>query len=97
MNGMSRLPLQKSMLTTSSSDECNNLPEIVGSSTRRSPPRQRPTLRHNSSSWRRKAVVAWKDGTGALRRINHRRNSYIPSGFEIVTSRISWIYIRGRR
>lgn len=79
------------------SDECYNLPVIAEGSVTDSAPQQRPVPRQRRSSWKRKAVVAWKDGTGALRRINNRRNSHIPSGFEMVASRFSWIYIQGRR
>jgi hypothetical protein len=89
--------LRAGVLTGSCSDDFNNLPDIAESPTRRPTPRQRPGLRQNPSSWRRKAVAAWKDGTGALRRMNQRRNSHVPSGFEMVASRFSWIYVHVRQ
>src|SRR5258708_34238650 len=64
--------LRASVLTIWSSDEYNYLPDAAEGLTRQPTPQQRPTLRQSSSSWRRKAVVAWKDSTGALRRIHHR-------------------------
>lgn len=99
MNCASWSPLLRtSVLTGSCSDDFSGLPNIAESPTRRSRPHLRPGLRQqNPSSWRRKAVAAWKDGTGALRRMNQRRNSYVPSGFEMVASRFSWIYVHARQ
>lgn len=98
MNCTSWSPLLRtSGLTDSCSDDLSGLPDIAESPTRRPTPRLRPGLRQNPPSWRRKAVAAWKDGTGALRRMNQRRNSYVPSGFEMVASRFSWIYVHVRQ